>query len=257
MSSIESDFSAFSHAATLTLWAFMGVESAAVPAESVDHPTRNIPLATLFGTVIAAGLYISCSAVIMGMIPSAELANSSSPFAAAANMIFGYGGELIIAGGAVISCVGCLNGWILIQSQISMAIADDGLFPKIFAKRNKFNVPGWGLIINSALLCGMLWLTLDDNLVNQFELTILIASTACLFVYFNVGISELLWLIQYDRLKSNSSKIHALVALLACIYSIWAFWGSGTDIVFSVMLLSMSAGFLYALAMLKNKQNSL
>ncbi|EKE01185.1 MAG: Amino acid permease family protein [uncultured bacterium] len=249
----SSNFSAFSHAATLTLWAFVGVESAAVPAESVDNPRRNIPLATLFGTAIATVLYIACSTVVMGMIPTAELAASTSPFAAAAKMIFGRWGELIIAGGAVISCFGCLNGWILIQSQISMAIADDGLFPKIFAKRNKFNVPGWGLVVNFVLLCSMLWLTLDADLVNQFNLAILVATTACLFVYFSVGMSELIWLINDDKLKSGGNKIHAAIALLASAYSIWAFVSSGQTIVYGVMLLFMAGIALYTFSMLRGK----
>jgi APA family basic amino acid/polyamine antiporter len=148
----HSDLSAFSQAATLTLWAFMGMESAAVPSESVDNPHRNIPLATLLGTLIAAVLYMACSAAIMGMIPMGELANSTSPFAAAAKIIFGQWGEWIIAAGAVASCAGCLNGWILVQSQVAMAAADNGLFPQIFAKRNKFGVPGWGLVITFILL---------------------------------------------------------------------------------------------------------
>ena len=246
----DSNISAFSHAAALTLWAFVGVESASVPAASVDNPRRNIPLATLFGTMIAAALYIGCATVIMGMIPADELANSTSPFSAAAKIIFGPWGEIAVAIGAIISSFGCLNGWILIQSQISMAVADDGFIPKIFAKRNRFNVPGWGLGINFAFLITVLWITIDPNLVNQFEMTILVATVACLFVYFNTGISELIWLIRHDRLRSKSSKVHAIVALLASAYALWAFYGSGTKLISYVMLLFLSGAFFYALAML-------
>ncbi|MEI8055641.1 MAG: amino acid permease [bacterium] len=249
-----SDISAFSHAATLTLWAFTGVESATVPAGSVDNPRRNIPLATLFGTLISAALYIACSTVVMGMIPIDELANSTSPFAAAAKIIFGRWGEFIIAGGAVISCFGCLNGWILIQSQIAMAIANDGSFPKIFAKLNKFNVPGWGLFINFILLCGMLWFTMDANLVSQFQLVILIASTACLFDYFNIGICELILLIRYDGLRSRSSKINAAIGLLASGYSMWAFCGAGKELIFYVMVLFMGCTLFYGLNMIVNRR---
>ena len=253
----ESDTYAFSQAATLTLWAFMGVESAAVPADSVDNPLRNIPLATLFGTIIAGASYIACSTVIMGMIPIGELANSTSPFAAAAKLIFGRLGELIVTVGAVISCFGCLNGWILIQSQIAMAVADDGLMPKILAKRNKFNVPGWGLVINFVLLCGVLWLTMDSNLVNQFQLTILIATTACLFDYFNIGICEFILLMRHDRLRSKSSKIHATIGLLASGYSAWAFCGAGKELIIYVMILFMSGTLFYGLNMMLNKQASI
>ncbi|MCK4609131.1 MAG: amino acid permease, partial [Gammaproteobacteria bacterium] len=117
----HSNFSALSHAATLTLWAFVGVESATVPASSVLNPKRDIPIATLLGTLIAAVVYIASSTAIMGMIPASVLAHSTSPFAAAAGIIFGKWGDWIIAAGAAISCFGSLNGWILIQGQVPMA----------------------------------------------------------------------------------------------------------------------------------------
>ena len=75
----HSNFRAFSHAATLTMWTFIGVESATVPAASVDNPRRNIPLATLFGTLIAAVIYIASSTALMGMLPANVLAASSAP----------------------------------------------------------------------------------------------------------------------------------------------------------------------------------
>lgn len=246
-----SNLSAFSHAATLTLWAFMGIESATVPSGSVDNPSRNIPLATLIGTIIAVVLYMVCSTVIMGIIPPEALANSTSPFAAAATVIFGRIGGLIVAAGAVVSCFGCLNGWVLLQSQIAMTIADNGLFPKILAKRNKNNAPGWGLIINFIILSSLLWFTKNPNLVSQFQLIILVASTTCLFVYFSVSISTLTILKAHDEVKSKSSKIYAIIAILTSCYSIWAFCGAGKEIVYYVTVLSMLGSLYYCINMIR------
>ena len=248
-----SNLHAFSHAATLTLWAFMGIESATVPSGSVDNPGRNIPLATLIGTTIAAAFYMVCSTVVMGMIPAEQLANSTAPFADAAKIIFGRKGELIIAAGAVVSCFGCLNGWVLIQSQIAMAVADDGLFPKIFAKRNRFNAPGLGLLVNFVILDSILWMTMNPNLVSQFQLAILVASTACLFDYFNVAVSELALLLQYDKLKSRSSKMHAVIAVLGSCYAFWAFFGAGPTLIYYVMGLFMVGSLFYGINMIKNQ----
>jgi APA family basic amino acid/polyamine antiporter len=250
----DSNISAFSHAANLTLWAFMGIESATVPSGSVENPGRNIPLATLIGTTIAAIFYMICSVVVMGMIPAEILRDSTAPFACAAGMIFGRTGELIVAAGAVISCFGCLNGWVLIQSQIAMTIADNGLFPKIFAKRNKFNAPGLGLLVNFVILDSILWLTMNPNLVSQFQLAILAATTACLFDYFNVAISELILLAQYDKLKSKSSKIHAVIALLAGGYSFWAFFGAGHQLIYYVMGIFMVISLCYGINTVRNQQ---
>jgi len=253
----ESNVSAFAHASNLTLWAFMGIESATVPSGSVDNPSRNIPLATIIGTTIAAAFYMICSVVVMGMIPAELLRDSTAPFACAAGMIFGRTGELIVAAGAVISCFGCLNGWVLIQSQIAMTIADHGLFPKIFAKRNRFNAPGLGLVVNFFILDGLLWLTMDPNLVSQFQLAIMAATTACLFDYFNVAISEIILLLQYDKLKSNSSKIHSIIAMLAGGYCFWAFFGAGHQLIYYVMGIVMVISMCYVINEIKNQSAAL
>ena len=124
-----SAFSAISTAATLTLWGFVGIESATVPAGSVKNPAKNIGRATILGTVLVAVIYILSSGIVMGMIPNSELQHTTAPFAEAAGIIFGPVGAIVIAIGAIISCLGALNGWVLLQGQIAMAAANDGLFP--------------------------------------------------------------------------------------------------------------------------------
>jgi APA family basic amino acid/polyamine antiporter len=122
---VLSNYSAISMAGTLTLWAYIGLESATVPADSVENPQRNIPRATIIGILIAAVIYIAGTAAIFGIIPNAELQASTSPYADAAGVILshfnlpginpGEWGRWIIAVGAIISCFGCLNGWTLLQ----------------------------------------------------------------------------------------------------------------------------------------------
>lgn len=241
----KSNFSAFSYATTLTLWAFIGVESATVPAASVDKPERNIPLATLLGTLIAAALYVMSSTAIMAMVPISELANSASPFAAAAQAILGKWGALFIAAGATISCFGGLNGWILIQGQVAMAAADDGLFPRLFSVRNRANAPVWSLIITSALMSVLLLMTSDPNLVNQFQLLILVAATGSLIAYFYTAIAAMVWSVNHGRGKIKKASL--AVAILAGVYAFWALFGSGQNIVFYAMMLLFSSLPFYVL----------
>ena len=248
----KSHFSAFSYASTLTLWAFIGVESATVPAGSVESPQRNIPLATLFGTLIAVILYVASSTVVMGMVPTSVLVNSVSPFAAAAKMIFGEWGSWIIAAGAVISCAGGLNGWILVQGQIAMAAADDHLFPRVFSIRNKAGVPVWSLVITSILMSFLLFFTSNPNLVSQFQLIILIASSATLIAYFYTSAAQIILLVNQGT-KKNISKIHLVIASLAGVYSFWALFGSGQNIIFYVMMLLLSSFPLYAIAVWRKR----
>lgn len=240
-------FEAFSYAATITLWSFVGVESAAIPAGSVKNPARNIPLATLLGTAIAAVIYISSAIAITGMIPMQTLANSTSPFAMAASIIVGPWGALLIAGGAVISCFGALNGWILLQGQVPMAAAQDKLFPKIFAKCNKHDVPAAGLIISSALTTVLLILISSFKLIEQFQLLILIASVTSLSSYFYTAVSEMIILPKQSNIVPWKKCFHLIIAFLAAIYSFWTMFGAGRDIIFYVAMLIFTSFPMYGL----------
>ncbi len=233
-----SNFQLITHAATLTLWAFIGVESATVPSGSVKNPKKTIPMATMLGALIAAVAYIASSAAIMGMVPNAKLQMSVSPFADAAEVIIGPWGKWLVAIGAIISCLGCLNGWILLQGQVPMAAAQDNLFLKVFGRVSKRGVPARGLVITSVLITLLLFFTLSPDLVDQFKITILIATLANLIPYLYTPVAEIL------TLKGASGKFEtkaALVAILALLYSFWAIIGAGTQVLsYGALLLLIS-----------------
>src|SRR3546814_20277931 len=86
----------------MALWAYMGIESAAVSAGVIENPQRNVPLATLMGLGLAAVVYVLSSTVLMGMLPNEELRNSAAPFADAARLAVGAGGAIIISVCAVL-----------------------------------------------------------------------------------------------------------------------------------------------------------
>ncbi len=224
-------FSALSKGAALTFWAFIGLESATVPAGSVRNPQRNIPLATIIGTSITCIVYMLSSTAIMGIIPSPQLQHSTSPFADAAKIIFGVWGQDLVAVGAIVSCFGALNGWILLQAQVPMAAAQDGLFPKIFAKQNRYHTPVKGLIVTSILITALLLLTITDNLIKQFNTIILLAVISNVIPYFYTSISDMLCIKECNEPKVK--KIFRFsIAILSCIFSLWAICSTGTKTVY-------------------------
>ena len=135
-------FGSVTAAAALTLWAFIGLESATVPAEDVADPKRTIPRSTIIGTLVTALVYILGTVAVMGVIPASVLAGSNAPFAdAAAEMFGGWAGDAV-AIGAIVAAFGALNGWILLQGQIPMAAARDRLFPAVFGRTGRSGAPG-------------------------------------------------------------------------------------------------------------------
>ena len=228
----QSNLSAVSYAAMLTLWAFVGMESATIPAGEVEASKKHmIARATIIGTLLVTVIYIATSAIIMGMIPMTELQTSTAPFAKAAQIILGPTGATIIAIGAVISCLGAVNGWILLQGQIILAAAEDDLVPcsSYFKVRTKSGSPGRAIIFTSVLVTIFLLFTMSKNLVNQFNLIITIATSFALIVYFYSCCA--FFVISVKRgLKIKA--FDATVTILAMLYSFWAIFSVGYEFVF-------------------------
>src|SRR5262249_58443525 len=124
-----------------------GVGAAAVAAAKVRDPDRNVPRATILGTVATAVVYMLSLIAVFGILPTSKLANATAPFSDAANAIFGgtWAGN-VMAIAVIISGLGALNGWTMICAEMPLAAAEDGLFPERFKHISKNGVPAFGII---------------------------------------------------------------------------------------------------------------
>lgn len=243
----KSDFFALMDATTLTLWSFIGLEAATIPAGSAKDPQRNIPRATIYGTLIAAVFYLLSTVVIFGLVPLNTLASSHAPYADAARLILGQHGAELIALGAAISAFGALNGWILVQAQMPFAAARDGLFPQCFAKLNKRGVPIWGLLISSSLITVLLLLNFDKSLVHQFKTAILMATLSSLIPYVFTMMAYFLIRRKYDAMLSKKQRwFYTFAAIFGFIYGYFAICGAGAGTVYYGMILLFGSLPLYA-----------
>jgi len=226
----RSTLSAVSATATLTLWAFLGLESATVPAGDVERPERTIPRATLVGTLLTAAVYVAGTVAVMGVIPAATLASSTAPFADAASVMWGGWAAYAVAAGGAISCFGALNGWVLLQGQIPMAAAMDGLLPRLFGRLSARGTPAMSLVLSSLLVTLIVAANYTRGLVAAFTFIILVSTMASLVPY-ACSMAALLFLDWRDRRHLLGGQLaRALtVALLALLYSLWAIAGSGVE----------------------------
>lgn len=226
-----SNLGAIAATTTLTLFAFLGMESASIPASHVKHPEKNIAKATGYGLLITILIYILGSTVVLGIIEPSQLQTSSAPFADAAEKMWGTPGRYLVAIGAIISTFGALNGWILVQGQIPMAAAHDKLFPQVFARMNRKEVPALGIMIGSILVSLLMMMNYTKGLVGAFEFMILLATLTALIPYlFSVGSYALMTLIK--PLSNNERAKTIFIATIAFIFTIWAVIGSGAEIVY-------------------------
>jgi APA family basic amino acid/polyamine antiporter len=221
-------------AAAMTFWAFGGLESATVPAGSVENPHRTIPRATLFGTIFTAAIYVVSTVGVMCLVPAGLLATSTAPFADAARALAGDGAAAVVAAGASIACFGALNGWILIAGQMPLAIAADGLFPRVFGATSRRGTPAAGLIISSIFTTTLVALNASRGLVELFTFIILLGTMNALVPY--VFSSMAAFLIGRDD-SARAARTGGIVAGLAFVYSLWMIGGAGADVVYWGFLL--------------------
>ncbi len=229
---------------TLTLWAFLGLECATVPAASIEDASRTIPRATILGTLLAAAIYLVGTIGVMSLLDPAALAQSTAPFADAARVLGGERAARIIAIGAAISCFGALNGWVLMVGQIPMAIAGDGLFPRMFARVSSRGTPATAMIVGATLSTALVAMNYTRGLVDLFTYIILLATLSTLVPY---AFCSLAGFILHRRGEAIAWSVGATaVSGLAFLFALFAIGGAGADVVFSGFLLLMAGLPVYA-----------
>lgn len=226
--------SKLAHVTLLTLWGFIGLESATTPAGSVENPSKIIPRAIIIGTVCTALLYLMSSIGVMGLIPGNILASSKAPYVEATQYLWGGNWPFIISIIASIICVGTLNAWTLTSGQIVLGLAEDGLIPTGFAKKNKHGAPMFGLMTSCIGILPLLFLTMDNNIAKQITMIIDFSVVAFLFVYI-VCILALLKVL----IKENASYYHWIYSLGALIFCLWVIYKTplimvGTSFIFTL-----------------------
>jgi APA family basic amino acid/polyamine antiporter len=225
-------------AATLTLWAFLGLECATIPAGSIRDPERTIPRATVTGTLLAGIVYVVSTVGVIGVLSPAVLGRTTAPFAEAARVLAGDRAALAVAFGAAISCFGALNGWILIVGQLPMAVARDGLFPAVFSTQSGRGTPVAGMVISGVLSTALISMNYARGLVDLFTFIILLATLSTLVPYAFCSLAGFV-LRRQDRAPGLSTGA-AVVAALAFAYSLWAIGGAGAEVVYWGFLLLMA-----------------
>ena len=221
--------------AALTFFAFLGIESATIPADDIEDGQQTIPRATMFGTGITTLLYVLSTVVIMGMIPMESLAKSPAPFADAMALLAGTTGEKLVAAGAAIAAFGGLNGWILVMGQVAKATANDNLFPKVFAKENKKGVPLPGMIIGSVLTSIVMLMNYTEGLVEQFRFMILLGTLCTLIPYLFSATAYVV----LGKGSHSASRLR-IIGGLGFAFSIWMIYGTGEEAVFWGTLLLLA-----------------
>ena len=253
----SSSYTAITATTAIAFFAFLGIECATIPSGSVANSATTVARATTLGTLIATLVYILSTVSIMGMIPAAQLKNSVTPFADAAIMIWGKGSgaEYWVSAGVAIAAFGALNGYILIQGQMPAAIANDKLFPAIFAKKNSKGVPAIGMVISSVFVSIFMAMNYTKGLAAQFQFLILLTTSTIIIPYVFCTASFILLKFRKTFISSWSKMMAILLASLTFIFCIWILLGLGQETVFWGFFLTLFSVPIYVFAVTKKDQS--
>lgn len=200
---------------TLTLFALLGFECASIVAARVDRPEVNVFRATMFGTGIAALLYVVvCSGIVL-TLPTAVVAGSPAPFATFVETFWGHGPAVAVALFAAIAAIGALNGWVLIQGEVPRSMASEGLLPRWFGRTDKRDVPVGVLVLSSVLASALVMTNASKSLSGIFQFLVLLTTASTLWFYFAACVAAI------------RMRIAVPVAVVGAGFSIWAMWGAG------------------------------
>ncbi|MEN8076639.1 amino acid permease [Clostridioides difficile] len=231
-------------AATSTLWAFIGLESATVAAGEIENPEKNIRKSTIYGLIIAAVIYLAISIFSMGAMDNASLAQSTAPLTDILTNALGSGIGKILTVAVVVCILGTVIGWLLATARVSFAAGVDGVFPKFFGKINeKTGTPVNSLIFGSILVNILLVMNFQKGMVDAFTFITILATLSYLPVYLLSVSAEMM--LTFRGQKEFNFKIFikkSILPLLAFIYVMWTIYGSGAETVmwgFILMLLGI------------------
>lgn len=214
----------------LTLWAFLGMESAAQNSSAVENPKKNVPLACLFGTLGAAVVYVLSTTVIQGIVPNAELAESTGPFGLAFAKMFNPTVGKIIMALAVAACIGSLLGWQFTIANTGKSAAEERMFPKFFAKVNKMGAPITGMLVLGVVQTLLALSTISPTLSEQFSALVNLAVVTNVIPYV-IALSALVVMMKTNNVAPNVFRRNVFIGLIAMGYSVFALYASGKDAV--------------------------
>jgi APA family basic amino acid/polyamine antiporter len=215
-------------ASTLSLYAMLGVESAAMPAGRVCDPGRTIPRATFIGTLIVAAVYVCVSLIPMVLIPQGELAASSAPFADLFARFLGPASGKLLAAFVIVSGLGCLNGWTLILGELTVSFARHGGFPQALGKVNAHGAPTRAFVLTAILASVMTLSSYNDSTAGAFTFLNMVVTASNLPVYFGCAIAVVILWRRGELGKSGARESRWIAAsILATLYCVWASIGIG------------------------------
>jgi len=133
----------------VAMWNYMGWDNASTVAREVENPRRNYPRAMVVSAIVVAVSYIIPLAAMAYAGVAPESFTTGSWASVARSMVGPWLGIAIVAGGTLTS-VGMFNALTMSYARLPMVLAEDGMLPSVFARKNRRGVPWFAVLVCAA-----------------------------------------------------------------------------------------------------------
>lgn len=240
-------FDALSASISMTLWAFLGLESACANSEAVENPEKNVPRAVLGATLGVAVIYIASTNICAGIVQNAELANSTAPFGLVFASMFNPTVGKIVIGMMVISCAGSLLSWQFTIAQVFKSLSDAKFFPHTFSKITKDEAPVLGMCTITIIQTCLAFLTISPSLYKQFNMLVDLAVVTNVMPYL-LSMASVPVLLQAEKVAGSTSHLIKFCAFVGTVYSLYALYASGLEAMMYGSLVTFAGWAFFGLA---------
>ncbi len=221
-------FDAVSASISMTLWAFLGLESACANSDAVDNPEKNVPKAVLGATIGVAIIYILSTNIIAGIVSNADLVKSTAPFGLVFSQMFTPTVGKIVMGLMVLSCTGSLLSWQFTIANVFKASSDEGYFPSLFSKLTKDNAPVAGMIAITIMQSLLALMTISPSLYSQFNRLVDLAVVTNVMPYI-LSMAAVYVMLKVENTDENQARMVRIMAFIGSLYSFYALYAAGFD----------------------------
>ncbi len=209
--------------AAIAFWLFIGVEFVIPVAKEMKNPKRDVLLSMILGLVLLFGVQSILGIGMANYVDLSVLSSDATPHMVFAENLAGNFGRIWMGIVTILAAVSTMNTVLASTSKIMQGMAEEGMFPKIFAKTNKHNAAVAGLV----LMAGADLVLVVSNLANTNGIVFFILAASCFWLvsYCIVHISVLILRKRYPDMPRNKKLMWGglpqIIGIIGNVYMIW------------------------------------
>lgn len=216
----------------VTLWAFIGIEGAVVLSNRAKDQS-SVSKATLLGFLGCLVIYIGLSVLPFGFLTQAEIAAVANPSTAGVlEKVVGPWGAVLMNCGLLIAVLSSWLAWTMITAEIPAAAAENGTFPKAFARQNKAGSPSVSLWVTSALMQVAILMVYFSN--NAWNTMLSITGVMVLPAY--LASTLYLWKLvedgEFAKISPKGRAAALATSVLGTVFALWLVYAAGLKYLF-------------------------